>query len=375
MKILLVVTGLPSASEPARSAFNATYANELTNKDDLTIVYLRSMHPKRWFIRNTQLNKIDVVELSLFLPFIPLYKQITFFTLLLNLVLAVKRFNVDVIQGMGGETAIAAYSIAKKLKKPYFLHYIGGDLNVSIKYFFPKKMYRTSVKNCTFNGFESKALEVIFDTYFKDIKNKSVIYRGIKIEEYAYHFEYSNVINLLFLGGMPANTNEKGGFTLLDSIRALDKKELGVKLRFHIGGPEIPDISELVKSISNRNIEVIAIGAISKAKVKEYMAQSHIVLIPSEAEGLPNVMWEAMATGNMVIASAVGGIPEIINTPDLGILIAPNSSRELTHAIINAAAEPQKIENYALHGRKKVESFNYTSFIDNYNTLFKNALS
>ena len=104
------------------------------------------------------------------------------------------------------------------------------------------------------------------------------------------------------------------------------------------------------------------------------MAKSHIVLIPSESEGLPNVMWEGMATGNMIIASRVGGIPEIINTPDLGILIAPLITKELTEAITNVALQPNKIEAYALQGRTKVELFDYQSFIDTNIGMFQSHL-
>lgn len=370
MHILLVVTGFPSISEPARSTFNLIYANELALNHKVTILYLRAINPKRWFINRTKEGNINIVELSIMLPMIGLFNQIPAFSFFFKLFLLFFKFDADIIQGVGGHTSIAAYLLSKKLKKPYFLHFIGGDLNVDIVYFFKNQTFKDSILNCSFSAFESQALELIFDTYFVGVKDKGVIYRGIKLKEYTYHFDYTSEINLLFLGGMPQNTNCKGGLTLMDTISVLDKKAWNVKLRFYIGGPEVPDISAFIKQLSNPNIEVINIGAINKAAVKKYMAKSHIVLIPSESEGLPNVMWEGMATGNMIIASRVGGIPEIINTPDLGILIKPLITEELTEAIMNVVLQPEKIEAYALQARTRVELFDYQSFIDRNMALF-----
>lgn len=373
MKILLVVTGFPSVSQPARSTFNFTYAHELALNHKVTILYIRAINPKRPLIKRTQHNNIDIVELSIILPFFGLFKQIPVFAALFRLVLPLLKFDVDVIQGVGGHTSIAAYLLSKKLRKPYFLHFIGGDINTDLPYFFNNQMFKDSIFHCSFLAFESKALENIFDTYFTNIKNKGVIYRGIKLAEYDYHFDSPYEINVLFLGGMPENSNLKGGFTLLESINELNKKTLATKLHFYIGGPEIPEMSAFIKGISNPNMEIHIIGAINKTEVKKYMAKSHLVIIPSLSEGLPNVMWEAMATGNMIIASKVGGIPEILNDTTLGVLINSNAPNELTEALFNITSEPKKIENYVKNARNKVESFNYQSFIDKNVTLFHNS--
>jgi glycosyltransferase involved in cell wall biosynthesis len=58
-----------------------------------------------------------------------------------------------------------------------------------------------------------------------------------------------------------------------------------------------------------------------------------VFVLPSIAEGLPGALLEAMATGVPVIASRVGGVPEILNNPELGMMISPSSVGELTTAM------------------------------------------
>jgi glycosyltransferase involved in cell wall biosynthesis len=58
-----------------------------------------------------------------------------------------------------------------------------------------------------------------------------------------------------------------------------------------------------------------------------------VFVFPSIAEGLPSALLEAMATGIPVIASRVGGVPEILNNPKLGMMTSPSSVGELTTAM------------------------------------------
>jgi glycosyltransferase involved in cell wall biosynthesis len=58
-----------------------------------------------------------------------------------------------------------------------------------------------------------------------------------------------------------------------------------------------------------------------------------VFVLPSVAEGLPGALLEAMATGIPVIASRVGGVPEILNDPGLGIMVSPSSVDELASAM------------------------------------------
>jgi len=74
-------------------------------------------------------------------------------------------------------------------------------------------------------------------------------------------------------------------------------------------------------------------------RVPVFLAAADVLVLPSHSEGLPTVLVEAGAAGTPVIATAVGGVPELIGQ-DRGILIPPRSAPALTDAIERVLADP-----------------------------------
>jgi glycosyltransferase involved in cell wall biosynthesis len=70
-----------------------------------------------------------------------------------------------------------------------------------------------------------------------------------------------------------------------------------------------------------------------RTDILEVLKAYDVFVLPSIAEGLPGALLEAMATGIPVIASRVGGVPEILNDPSLGIMVSPSSTDELVSAM------------------------------------------
>lgn len=376
MKILVVVTGYPSINEPARSVFNKVHANALISHGcQVEVLYLRSLHPKRNLFFTESIDKITIHHCSIILPFVSKKIKNAFTASILKRVVKKINFKPQIVQCIGGNAAIAGYQINKATSQPYCIHYIGGDLNEDIIQLSKVDAYNKSVVNAAFNGFESKALEQIFDKYYNQKLFKATVYRGINLSHYNYYFEKTNTINFLFLGGMPSNTNLKGGFTLVEALNKLAIHPIQTKLKFFVGGPEL-NLNGLSKNVvNNKNIEIVDIGVLQKSQVLAYFKQSHVVLIPSLSEGLPNVMWEAMATGNMIIASKVGGMPEIIENNFSGKLIEPENPQILMNAMLEILEDLSKIELFAKNAFNEVQKFNYDFFIKQYLEIYEGIVS
>jgi glycosyltransferase involved in cell wall biosynthesis len=76
--------------------------------------------------------------------------------------------------------------------------------------------------------------------------------------------------------------------------------------------------------------------------ILEVLQAYDVFVLPSVAEGLPGALLEAMAAGLPVVASRVGGVPEILNTPELGTMVSPSSVDELASAMTALYKMPEE---------------------------------
>ena len=79
-------------------------------------------------------------------------------------------------------------------------------------------------------------------------------------------------------------------------------------------------------------------SALGAAAVPELLGSAHVLVLPSENEGQPMAILEAMATGMCVVASNVGGIPELLDDT-CGVLVPPNRVSELADAISHVTTD------------------------------------
>ena len=84
---------------------------------------------------------------------------------------------------------------------------------------------------------------------------------------------------------------------------------------------------------------VVLAGPQKLETIPTWMAASDLLTLPSWNEGTPNVVLEALASGRRVVASAVGGIPDLITSPQLGALVPPKNPDALATALLAALGQ------------------------------------
>jgi glycosyltransferase involved in cell wall biosynthesis len=92
------------------------------------------------------------------------------------------------------------------------------------------------------------------------------------------------------------------------------------------------------------------LGSRGPAEVSQLMREADVFVLPSRFENLPVVLLEAMASGLPVVATAVGGIPEIVDA-QVGRLVAPGEVDRLTSAIEDVASRLGSFDSAALAER------------------------
>lgn len=84
--------------------------------------------------------------------------------------------------------------------------------------------------------------------------------------------------------------------------------------------------------------------------------ESDIFVLPSLSEGLPQVLFEAMACGLPIVASRTGGIPQLINDGENGLLINPVSAQEIVEAVELLTSNPELRNQLAINGLTTVRN-------------------
>ena len=90
--------------------------------------------------------------------------------------------------------------------------------------------------------------------------------------------------------------------------------------------------------------------------VPALLAQAAVVVVPSRSEGLGLSALEAMAAGKPVVASAVGGLREVVIHEETGLLVPPEDPAALAAALKSLLSAPERARKMGEAGRARVET-------------------
>jgi glycosyltransferase involved in cell wall biosynthesis len=114
-------------------------------------------------------------------------------------------------------------------------------------------------------------------------------------------------------------------------------------------GPERERLTALIEARGLGHVVRLA-GAAPDARA--LLADYEFAVLPSHAEGLPNAVLEAMAAGLPIVATRVGGVPEVLADDLAGILVPPHDPAALAAAIERLAGDPELRRAMGAEGRR-----------------------
>jgi glycosyltransferase involved in cell wall biosynthesis len=127
--------------------------------------------------------------------------------------------------------------------------------------------------------------------------------------------------------------HQKGIDILLEAFRNLTGRCKASALWIAGDGPLRTQLAQAARGLSN----VRFLGA--RSDVRRLLAAADVFVLPSRYEGNPMALMEAMAARKPVIATAVGGVPELLRENQHGLLVQPESPEKLAEAMISLASD------------------------------------
>jgi L-malate glycosyltransferase len=111
---------------------------------------------------------------------------------------------------------------------------------------------------------------------------------------------------------------------------------------------------ELEERCRRLGLEQAAVFTGFRTDVPELLSETTLSVLPSLSEGLSNSLLESMASGVAVIATTVGGNPEVIEDGVSGLLVPPRDAAALAQAMTRLLADPELTARYARAGKIRV---------------------
>lgn len=158
-------------------------------------------------------------------------------------------------------------------------------------------------------------------------------------------------------------------------VRLLEARpDLAPRLRLRLvgSGPLLAECTALVEA-AGRGAQVDFTG--DSDRVEEEMRALDVFVLPSLAEGISNTILEAMASGLPVIATRVGGNPELVADNETGLLVPSDDEAALATAMARYADEPELRCTHGTAGRAAIEQrFGLATMIAAYDRIYRAAM-
>lgn len=158
--------------------------------------------------------------------------------------------------------------------------------------------------------------------------------------------EPGDMDKILFLGRI---CRDKGVKELIEAVKEIHQEN--DRVRLYVGG--IFEEPELLKDIEENSTFIKHIGWVSGSEKNRYLEECGIMAVPSYFEGFGLSVVEGMLHGCCVVASNVGGIPDIVEDGVDGLLVAPKDVVALKNAIERVMKDRDLADKLSGNGKKK----------------------
>jgi len=219
----------------------------------------------------------------------------------------------------------AAVLLGRHLGKPVMVSGRGTDINLFPSFRLIRPMIRWTLRNAAGITAVSHALKCCMSQLVGGEQEIRVIGNGVDVER--FHPVDRQVARrqlgiaedctmIVAVGGL---LQSKGFQFLIRAFGELTPRYPNLSLYIIGEGPFRASLQDLIQSL-RLSERASLVGARPHSELKYWFSAADVSCLPSMREGQPNVVLESLACGTPVVASKVGGIPEVLDSPKLGML-------------------------------------------------------
>ena len=164
------------------------------------------------------------------------------------------------------------------------------------------------------------------------------------------------------------DNNQKGQEFIIDVARQLEKSHPEIQFMLVGDGKDEKTLKAAAADLRNLTFA----GFVEN--VGDYLAAFDVFILPSNKEGIGSILLDAMEQSLPIVASKVGGVPEIVRDGENGILIQPACPDQLKAAILHLSAEPNLRSEMGRRGKLIAASFTSSMMCEKYLNLYRSVL-
>jgi len=199
------------------------------------------------------------------------------------------------------------------------------------------------------------------------LPRSSVIYNALKIAPSPSVVAPSDTPLLLCIGRL---SPEKGFDIAITALASLRKHFTNVRLVIAGDGPSKKELEIQADKLNLGNV-VEFVGWVIPNDVPSLIRSSTLVLMPSRSEGLPLVALEASFMARPIVASRVGGLPEVVVHEETGLLVEQENPEALAKAVEHLLQHPKNAKRMGQAAHRWAKSvFGWEQHVNSYDALY-----